>query len=172
VVLVVSNVCNGMYNLYCGLIIIPLYHSTLPSGQFARNVAKVLYCTECEKLRVLYSSHKLLTQDEEELDHILNDVLYSCDAELKECIQDEINGTVRSEHILNWVFVRKNISCSSSIKTPYFSSSCFSDVCYYCGSIDSLILTNEANGYYPQCRSCKSDSTKPQILIRKLKLVT
>jgi len=31
------------------------------SGQFAQNVAKVLYCTECDKPRVLYSSCKLLT---------------------------------------------------------------------------------------------------------------
>ena len=35
-----------------------------PSGQFAQNVARVLHCTECDKPRVLYSSRKLLSQDE------------------------------------------------------------------------------------------------------------
>ena len=102
----------------------------------------------------------------------MNDVSYSCGTDLKDCIPDEINEAVRSEHILSRVFVRKIISCSSRIETPYFSSSCFSDVCIYCGSGDSLIPTNEANGYYPQCASCKSDSTKPGILKRKRKLVT
>ena len=143
-----------------------------PSGQFAQNVARVLHCTECDKPRVLYSSCKLLTRHEKELDCTLNDVSYLCGTDLKDCIPDEINEAVRSEHILSRVFVRKNISCSSRIETPYFSSSCFSDVCIYCGSGDSLIPTNEANGYYPQCASCKSDSTKPGILKRKRKLVT
>ena len=143
-----------------------------PSAQFARNIARVLHCTECDKPRVLYSSHKLLSQDGKVLDFTLSNVLYSCGTELKDYIPDEINEGVRSEHILNRVFVRKNISCSSRIETSYFSSDCFSDVCIYCGSSDSLIPTNEVNGYYPQCGSCKSDSKEPGILKRKCKLVS
>ena len=39
-----------------------------PSGQFARNVARGLHCTGCDKPSVLYSSRKLLSQDEKVLD--------------------------------------------------------------------------------------------------------
>ena len=143
-----------------------------PSGQFVRNVARVLHCTECDKPMVLYSSRKLLSQDGEPLDFTLNDVLYSCGTDPKDCIPDKINEEVRSDHILNWVFVRKNISCSSRIETSYFSCGCFSNVCIYYGSSDDLILANKASAlYYPQCGSCKSDSKKPGILKRKCKLV-
>ena len=45
------------------------------SAQFARNVARVLHCIECDKPRVLYSSRKLLSQDGKVLDFTLNDVL-------------------------------------------------------------------------------------------------
>ena len=54
-----------------------------PSGQFARNVARVLHCTECDKPRVLYSSRKLLSRDVKELDCTLNDVSYSCGTDLR-----------------------------------------------------------------------------------------
>ena len=135
-----------------------------PSGQFAQNVGKFVDCKECNKPRVLYSSRKLLCKNQEHLDYVLNDTSFSCGTTLKDYITDEVGN----EHILNHVFVRKNISCNSQIETLYYASSCFPNICIHCGGTEGL---HDTPGYYPSCESCKQDSTKIPILKRKRKLV-
>ena len=136
-----------------------------PSGQFARNVGKFVgECTECNKPRVLYSSRKLLSNDQENLDRVLSDTSFSCGTTLKDYITDETGDG----HILNHVFGRKNVSCNSRTETPYYSCNSFPNICIHCGKNEDLLDTP---GYYPRCESCKQDSTKVAVLRRKRKLV-
>ena len=135
-----------------------------PSGQFARNVGKFVECSECSKPRVLYSARKLPSRDQQWLDIVLNDTSFSCGTALQDYIMDEIGD----DHILSRVFVRKNLSCTSRIETPYYSCNCFRNVCIHCGTNEDLV---EAPGYYPLCEPCKCDSTKVAVLKRKRKLI-
>ena len=140
-----------------------------PSGQFARNVAKTLKCTECGKPRILYASRKLPFQDQVDLDAAVSDMLYTCGMNLQDCIPALPPESVK-EHIFQRVFVRKNMSCNTRIETPYFSSECFDIVCSHCGTSDSLLPQSENPDMYPLCTFCHADPTKKGILKRKRKL--
>ena len=58
---------------------------TLPfsaSIQHVKNVDVMLECEECQMWRLLYSKHKLSASDRRALQHALEDVTYTCGAQL------------------------------------------------------------------------------------------
>ena len=140
-----------------------------PSGQFAHNVGKTLHCAECNRPRVMYAARKVRFQDQLKLESVLDDIIYTCEMDLQECIPADIADTEKQQHILNSVFVRQNMSCDSRIEIPYFSSECFASICIYCGSEQNIVPASETEGMYPICSSCKSDPSKPGIFKRKRK---
>ena len=77
-----------------------------PSGQFARNVAMTLICTECNKPRVMYAARKVHWQDQNNLKQAMDGIMYTCGMDLQECIPTD-------NHILSQVFVRQNMCCNT-----------------------------------------------------------
>ena len=120
-----------------------------PSAQFARNVAKTLDCTECNRPRVMYAACKVRFEDLLKLEKLLDDVICTCGMDLQECIPVDITDDEKQNHILSRVFVRQNLNCDSRIEVPYFSSECFASVCIYCGSVQNLVPASETEGMYP-----------------------
>ena len=80
-----------------------------PSAQFARNVAKTLDCTECNRPRVMYAARKVCFEDLLKLEKLLDDVIYTCGMDLQECIPVDITDDEKQNHILSRVFVRQNL---------------------------------------------------------------
>ncbi|XP_062595295.1 uncharacterized protein LOC134256627 [Saccostrea cucullata] len=60
-----------------------------PSAQTARTVGKTVKCIACDKPRVIYSTHKLTTQDHMILKRVLDLYQYSCGCELQELMPQE-----------------------------------------------------------------------------------
>ena len=87
-----------------------------PSGQFARNVARTLTCTECGKPRVLYSSRKLQWRDKCDLENEVGDLMYTCGMDLHDCIPADLSPNTVSGHLFNRVFVPLNVRRTTQIK--------------------------------------------------------
>ena len=140
-----------------------------PSGQFARNVARTLVCTECGKSRVLCASWKLHWEDQQDLELEVGDIMYICGMDLQDGIPADLFPEAKQSYLFSRIFVRQDMCCTTRIETTYFSSECFDVICSYCGSSDNLLPANETSGMYLLCSTCKSDPTK---LGSKRKLVT
>ena len=104
-----------------------------PSVQAAKNVMKVLFCTECTRPRVLHAAHKVKQHDKEELELALQDLHYSCGSTLQEMLdKDEEQGssepastgvvaeanTHKSSAVLSAVFIRGDLTCSDHVELP------------------------------------------------------
>lgn len=104
-----------------------------PSAQTANTVKEVAVCTDCEKPRVIYASKKLPNQHARNLELFLSQYSYTCGAVLQEMKSDD-SQTSDINKLLELVFVRANLTCSTSVEVPYYSCESFKDVCFYCGS--------------------------------------
>lgn len=93
-----------------------------PSAQTARTVGKTVKCIACDKPRVIYSTHKLTTQDQMILKRVLDLYQYSCGCELQELMPQERERAPKISALLDRVFVRANLHCTSPVEIPYFSA--------------------------------------------------
>ena len=101
--------------------------SFTPTAQYARNVTLIIQCHECEKWRLIYSKATLTPQEKVELGGILEEIQYSCGSGLQEIEHDD-------RSVLQKVFTRTNLTCSSPIELPYYSNNIHEPLCFHCGS--------------------------------------
>ena len=122
-----------------------------PTAQTANNVKVVVQCCECEKWRLIYSRYALTTSERSELQQILEIVQYSCGSNFVdiECAETSV---------LQKVFCRLNLTCSSPIEIPYYSTR-HEPLCFYCGSEKDLAESEV--GKHPICNLCLSENKKP-----------
>ena len=64
-------------------------------------------------------------------------------------------GNDRDEKHLNSIYVRENISCSSTIELPYYSMDHFPKICIYCGIAGTTHRLGDSVECYPKCNECK-----------------
>ena len=98
-----------------------------PSAQYARSTGLVIQCDECGKWRLLYSRKKTAKAQRDELQEIIEMLTYSCGSRLQD-IQDT-SAEVDQEN-----FAKANLSCTSPIEVPYYSSNYELYICYHCGA--------------------------------------
>ena len=117
-----------------------------PTKQTALCVSQTIVCEECGKPRLLHAAKKVV--DREALHRLLEGVSYSCGSTLQSIIGEE--------EIVSAVYVRADITCSSTIELPYYSAN-YPDVCIQCGSSLNLDVNAE---FYPMCADCKAKGVK------------
>ena len=126
----------------------PKRQKTLPfsaSVQHVRNVDLMLQCDECGLWRLLYSKYKLTKKERSDLQAAIEEISYTCGAQLQEL---ELPGRLKD------VYVR-DISCEDSIEKLYYSAK-YDPICVYCAASINSVPSDR----YPQCPSC---SDKPVI---------
>ncbi len=119
---------------------------TLPfsaSVQHVKNVDIMVQCEECLMWQLLYSKHKLSKSERSALQVALDDLSYSCGAQLQDL---ELSGN------LSEVYVR-DMHCYDPIEKLYYSTGKYEDICIHCAAEEKL-TTKE--GSYPQCEACLS----------------
>ena len=127
-----------------------------PSAQTARNVKRVVTCSDCSRPRVLYAAKKLDDSDNAMLAKHLEESDYTCGSSLQD-LADESESTAESDgsgvtiaNVLARVYVRLNLTCSDAIEVPYFSSGVFPRVCVHCATTETLIQGEESVDIYPR----------------------
>jgi hypothetical protein len=121
-----------------------------PTSQTAKNVSIVIYCSECDRPRVLHSKHVVRGIKRNELQNVLSDISYSCGSDFSDVETD-------GNHILKSIYVKKNLSCEMPMEFTYFSAG-YETVCYYCGQDDNLIVYENK---YSICENCVQASKTP-----------
>ena len=119
----------------------------------------MVQCEECEMWRLLYSKRKLQLADQQALERSLENVAYTCGAQLQDM---EDVGTLAE------VYAR-NIRCNDPIEKLYYSVGTYPPVCIYCACESRLV---RKDGCYPQCEDCTisgKESIKKSIKKRNLK---
>ena len=116
-----------------------------PTAQTAKNVGVVIHCEECGKWRCLHAQRKLKGKAREELEVLMETVLYSCGSVLKDI---ETEGDETS--VLGDVCVRANLTCTMPIEFTYYSAG-YESICIHCGTVDDLV---EEVGFHSQCGTC------------------
>ena len=119
-----------------------------PSVQHVRNCNTMLMCDECGMWRLAYANRKLKAAEIRKLRGTLDDLSFSCGADLQEAgLPSELDGVV---------YVKK-MYCNEPIERLYYSAN-FDDICVYCaGDVPPWSNTEE---FYPQCDNC---ADKPRI---------
>ena len=119
-----------------------------PSVQHVRNCNTMLLCDECGMWRLVYANRKLKAAEIRKLRGTLDDLSFSCGADLQEAgLPSELDGVV---------YVKK-MYCNEPIERLYYSAN-FDDICVYCaGDVPPWSNTEE---FYPQCDDC---ADKPPI---------
>ena len=141
-----------------------------PSGQFARNVARTLVCTEHGKSLMLYASWKPVWKNQWDLELEVGGIWCTL-----------VAWTSRTVFLLisisrGQASTRFQLHICTTELVMYYTNSdsvfLFWVLCSWYGSSDDLLPTSETVGMYPLCSICKLDPTKPGILKCKRKLVT
>ena len=118
------------------------------SIQHVRNVGIMVQCEECEMWHLIYSRHKLSTQEKKQLEQCLNDYTFTCGATLADL---NLPGN------LSEVCVR-DLRCYDNVEKLYYSMKNYEPVCIHCCAKDNL--STEAN-CYPQCHDCTTSNKPP-----------
>ena len=127
---------------------------TLPfsaSIQHVKNVDIMVQCEECLMWRLLYSKQKLSKSERSSLQTTLENVTYSCGAQLQDL---DLSGNLAE------VYVR-DVRCYDPIEKLYYSAGKYEDICIHCAAEENLTTKD---GCYPQCATCLS---KEPIMKRK-----
>lgn len=130
-----------------------------PSAQTAKTVNQTVTCIDCQKPRVIYSANKLSAQESAILKRILGLYQFSCGSELQELKPEDPVRAPRISALLEKVFVKSNLSCTSPVEVPYYSSGVFPPICYHCGAQD----TDTEEGQYPMCPDCVVSKLQPPL---------
>ena len=133
----------------------------------AGNVGFTIVCTECKKPRLLHAKNKLKDGAPAIAKRMIKKIDYMCGATLQEYMG---SGGDRDVDILDRLFVRANLSCTSKIELPYYSVrvGSFPMICIYCGTVGTKRTLNNSVENYPKCQNCVE---KPDIVRRKRKTV-
>ena len=99
-----------------------------PTAQTAKNVGTVIQCQDCGKGRCLHADKKLKKKQRDELEVLLETVLYSCGSSFTGCDIEHDEGDAT---VLEYVFVGANLSCQSDIELTYYSA-VYESICIYC----------------------------------------
>ena len=118
-----------------------------PTAQTAKNVGMVIQCQECGKWRCLHAKKKLSGPKRNELEVLLEMLLYSCGS-----IFEDIDIGDEQYSVVNDVCVRANLSFKSQIELSYYSAG-YEAICIHCGE-DTMLVERE--GFYPQCQGCEN----------------
>ena len=111
----------------------------------------MVQCEECQMWRLIYSKYKLTKVERETLQNTLDNVVYTCGAQLQDLgLSDRLRE----------VYAR-DISCYEPIERLYYSVGTYQPICIHCASEEAL---NEEDDCYPQCSEC---SEKEPIKKRK-----
>jgi hypothetical protein len=94
---------------------------------------------------LLHSKNKVKGHDQQVLDQALEEIIYSCGANVCDVADD---GQLQC---FNAVYSRIDLSCQSNIELPYYSAR-FEAICIYCGTTDNLQA--DLPEYYPLCKIC------------------
>jgi len=94
-----------------------------PSEQHAHKTGVLVQCDECDKWRLLFSKRKLTARQRNELEGIIADVSYSCDATTDDLI---LPDTLKS------VAIRSH-NCSDPNEKIYYSVYKDDPICIHCG---------------------------------------
>jgi len=116
------------------------------SVQHVKNTEMMLQCDECSMWRIIYSKKKLTSQEKVQLERSLDNMSFSCGANLQDA---DIPPQIK-EHVCV-----RNLSCGEPIEKLYYAAK-FTDICIYCGSL--VCPWNDTEQFYPQCESCASRS--------------
>ena len=84
-----------------------------PTKQTALCVSQTIVCEECGKSRLLHSKRKI--GDKAALLKLLDKVSYTCGSSIQNIIDED-------EDIVSNIFVRADITCTSTIELPYYSA--------------------------------------------------
>ena len=106
------------------------------SVQHVKNVGIMVQCKECEMWRLLYSKRKLQLADRQALERSLENVTYTCGAQLQDL---ELVGALAE------VYAR-NIRCNDPIEKLYYSVGTYPPICIYCACESGLV---SKDGCYP-----------------------
>ncbi len=90
--------------------------------------------------RLIYSKRKLKPEEKIQLQQVLDDMSFSCGAQLQEL--DDIPAALK-----DIVFVRE-MTCGQPIEKLYYAAR-FDNICVYCAEVVSPCSNTEQ--YYPQC---------------------
>ena len=112
---------------------------------------------------MLYTQRKSLWMQTWQWNVFLTTFQYVCGTVFHDIPIDERN---RGTLILELLYCKENLSCTSPIEIPYYSSKIFPKICYHCGSSKRLLCSDPV--FYPQCNRCQS---KEQQRIAKWKQV-
>ena len=93
-----------------------------PNKQYAKNILKIVKCSECAKCRVLYARIKLKLDDQDKV---------------KKPLKNHICISFVDIHKNPMAYDRENISFSVPIETTYYGTG-FPDICVYCGTSKNL----------------------------------
>ena len=102
---------------------------------------------------------------------VLSTVEYVCGSVLSEYGDVYQTDGNRDLAVLDKVFTRENLACSSNIEILYYSTKLFvgKKICIFCGKGgNNLIISDES---FPKCQNCKDKkdikNTKRKIVIAK-----
>ena len=93
--------------------------------------------------RLLYSKKKLQASERQALQQALDDVMYTCGAQLQDLELPESLAEVYA----------RDIRCHDPTEKLYYSVGTYPPICVYCASEESLITKDSC---YPQCQECSS----------------
>ncbi len=87
------------------------------------------------------------------LDHLLEDVIYTCGANIADIEEDGTDQPL-IQSVYSMVYSRLDLTCMTKIEVPYYSAG-FEDICIHCGTTDGLKEVGKE--FYPICFTCFSD---------------
>ena len=127
------------------------------SVQHVRNTEMMLQCEECCMWRLIYAKRKLKPAERLQLEKSLDDMSFSCGAQL----QDADIPTYLKEV----VFVRQ-LSCEEPVEKLYYAAK-FADICIHCAS--PVASWSDTEKYYPQCEGCSGKTPIQNEKVKKSK---
>lgn len=114
------------------------------SIQHVKNVNIMVQCEECEMWRLVYSKSKLSVTERASLQQALDDVTYTCGAQLRDL---GLSGKISE-------VCCRDLWCNDPIEKLYYSAG-YTPICIFCAA-DVII---EREGFYPQCENCTQPPT-------------
>ena len=82
-----------------------------PTEVHARNVGVVIQCDECDKWRSLFSKRKLSVKQRKQLEEIIADISYSCEATTEDLILPEtLTSVCVCEHMIAVIILKNFIT--------------------------------------------------------------